>query len=314
MKKALYPLLAFLAAAANLFGMVCCTDDRDENCYSECCSDCFGFDSELTFGIGGGYRVDQLQWTVFPSLTGDEVKEKWHNLQMGIVEADVKFVACENYLLLVDFDYGWFNRRGNQSVKTFDLVPASPKLIGDLKSRTRGRVYDLEGAIGYQFNFCCDHYSIAPLVGYSYHFQKFKNRHYEDEESGAEVFADINNRYTFRWRGPFVGFTTAYQIDPYWNVYFAYAYHWVRYRAKLNEEFVVSAFPTHQKANRVRGNEFVLGTNFEFCDSWFFGIKVDYKNYFSNKGSETSEGIIVSNLRDLRWKSFSATIEVAYQF
>lgn len=318
MKKRIVMFLACLAATVNAFAQdnSCCPQDAccDDSSYNGCCTDCFGFDSVLTFGVGGGYRTDELQWNVFPSLTGLEVEEKWKNIQMGIVEADAQFLACEHYLLQVDFDYGWFNRSGHQTVNTFDL--ASDTLIESLRSRTKGRAYDLSGAIGYQFNFWCYRFSLAPLVGYSYHFQKFENNGYTNELVPVdETFAGTHNTYTFRWRGPFVGFTTAFQVTCDWQIYFSYAYHWARYRAKVNENFIVGSFPSHQKANNARGNEFTLGTAYEFCDNWLLGVRLDYKNFSSNKGSqEDDEGIIISNMRHLKWKTFSATLDLTYVF
>ena len=136
-----------------------------------CSENCFGFDSVLMFDVGGGYRSDNLKWNVAPT-TATKTFEKWENVGFGIVEANLNFLACDHYLLKADFDAGWFDEGGHQSYKT----PTS-----NLKSPTGGRVFDLSGSLGYQFNYCCNVFSVAPLAGYAHSFQKYKNHVYTNE-------------------------------------------------------------------------------------------------------------------------------------
>lgn len=312
MKKRILMILTSLAGTMLL--------TADDCIYTECCTDCFGFDSVLTYDIGGGYRQDTLQWKSYPDNSPDTViHEKWKDVEMGVVETDVQFLACEHYLLKVNFDYAMFDRSGHQKVTTENTL--TDTLTQYVQAHSKGRAYDISGSIGYQFNWGCYRYSFAPLVGYSYHFQKFKDHKYTNELNDADNEIFTHNRYKYRWRGPTLGFATAYQICCDWQVAFSYVYHWVRYRGTVQENFFAGQLPQHQKANRGHGNEFILSTTYEFCENWLFAMKVDYKVFDGDKGhsvldDEDSSGSSAADarLKDIHWDSFTATIDVAYVF
>lgn len=303
MKKQLFLALACLSMTMQTLAA--------DSCASDCCTDCFGFDSVLTFDVGGGYRNDSLEWKTFPSAPGSEIEEKWKNIGLGVVEANAQFLACEHYLLKVDFDYGWFSNNGSQRYSSIDFFGDA----SELKSKPRGNAYNLSGGIGYQFNFDCYRVSFAPLVGYSYHQQRFKSRKYTNEL--APLAADVlaHNDYKFRWSGPWVGFAMAYQATCELQLYFDYYYHWTRFRGTVNENFLFGEFPSHLRSNRAYGNEFTVGGTYTFCDCWFVGLKFDYKKYFGNKGRSHVETIdLASPFRDLEWQSSTITLDIGYTF
>lgn len=266
MNKKMFLLLASLVGAAQSYGV------SGTSCYySETGREMFGFESDLTVAVGGGYRQDEIQWTIFPDLDpGTKVKEKWSGLHTGIVEVGVELLACENFLAIADFDYGWFDDNGTQSIKTEST--GIDRLLGDVHSETKGRVYDVSGALGYQFNWCCSRYSFAPLAGYSYHHQKLVNKEYERPHShelgcflehshhshshhhsgchnhhshhnshpshhshSREIKA--HNTYNSHWSGPLLGFSSSYQISCDWQIAMCYAYHWARFHNTVKEHF-----------------------------------------------------------------------------
>lgn len=305
MKKQLILTLTCLGITLKAFAQDCC--------YTASSTDCFGFESVLTFDIGGGYRQDNIEWKTYPvAAPGTVIKEKWKDVGMGIVETNAQFLACDHYLFKFDFDWGWFNKSGKQEVTNFDFN--TNLLTQSLHSRTKGRVYNIDGKVGYQFNFGCYRYAITPLIGYSYHFQKLKNNEYHNELTG--LTNNYTNNYKYRWRGPTVGVAAAFQIECNWQLFFEYTFHWARYRAKFVDSFLAT-LPGKQKSNNAHGNEYTLGTSYEFCPDWLLIIKVNYKNFFNNKGrteTVTDFGNDISPLRKLRWESLNATIDVAYVF
>lgn len=304
MKKQLFLALACLSVTVqSLTADFCATD---------CSTDCFGFDSVLTFDVGGGYRNDSLKWKVFPSTApGIEIEEKWKNIGLGVVETNAQFLACEHYLLKVDFDYGWFSNNGSQR---YSVIGSEGDII-DYKSKPRGNAYDLSGGLGYQFNFDCYRVSFAPLVGYSYHQQRFKNRTYRNELNPLATDILAHNDYKFRWSGPWVGFALAYQATCELQVYFDYYYHWARFRGTVKENFLLGELPSHLRSNRAYGNEFTVGAIYTFCDYWFVGLKFDYKQFCGNKGkSHVETADLTSPLRKLDWQSSTVTLDIGYTF
>lgn len=304
MKKQFFLALTCLSAAVQSLAADCCASD--------CCDDPFGFDSVLTFDIGGGYRNDSLKWKTFPSNSpGTEIEEKWKNIGLGVIELNAQFLACEHYLLKADFDYGWFSNNGSQrySVGGGSALPIS------YKSKPRGHLYDLSGGIGYQFNLDCYRVSFAPLVGYSYHQQKFKSRKYTNELDPLAADILAHNDYKFRWSGPWVGFALAYQATCELQLYFDYYYHWARFRGTVKENFLIGELPTQLRSNRAYGNEFVVGGTYTFCDYWFVGLKFDYKQFAGSKGKSHVETIdLTSPLRKLEWDSSTITLDIGYTF
>ena len=293
-----------------LAGLTLASQGIAEYCGNDCCSDCFGFDSVLTFDVGGGYRNDNLKWKHHPD-DATSIQEKWSNIGMGIVEANANFLACEHYLLKADFDYGWFNDSGHQTYKVFD----TDVLTDDWKAKVRGNVYDISGGVGYQFNFDCYRASLAPLVGYSYQYQRFKSHKYRDildEGSDSEFF---KNTYTYRWRGPWVGAAFVWQPCCDWLLFFDYAFHWSRLRAKIDEHFLLGQRAATLKFNTAYGNEFTVGANYVFCDWWFMGVKFNYKQFWANKGClHGHEDEDDSRTRDLDWISYNVTLDIGYTF
>jgi hypothetical protein len=304
MKKQLFITLACLSVTMQSFAA--------DFCASDCRSDCFGFDSVLNFDMGGGYRVDSLKWKTFPvAFPGREIEQEWRNVGLGVVETNAQFLAFENYLLKGDFDFGWFSNSGSQRYIDNNLNGLSV----EYKAKPKGNAYNISGGIGYQFNVDCLCLSFAPLVGYSYHQQRFKSRTYHNasDPEGNKVLA--RNNYKFRWSGPWVGFALAYQVFYEFQLYFDYSYHWARFRGNVKENFFPGQLPSHLRSNNAYGNEFTVGSVYTFCDNWFIGLKFDYKQFCGNKGKFQSEGDEESSpLRKLDWQSSTLTLDIGYTF
>lgn len=310
MKKQLLLLLACLLTSTHAFA--------NDWCYGNCC-DCFGFESVLVFDVGGGYRNDSLKWKRYSDATPSVItQERWKNIGMGIVEANANFLACEHYLFKADFDYGWFNRSGHQ---TFGI--GETDLSDELeliKSRTSGNVYNLSGGLGYQFNFDCYRVTLAPMVGWSYNYQKYKNNRYNNfDEDDVSVLidpsVDFHNKYTYRWNGPWVGAAFAYQPCCDVLLFFDYEFHWAWMHGRVNEHFLLGESDASIRVSQTYGNEFIVGADYLFCDGWFIGAKFDYKNYWGNKGKYHFDGGEDSErVRKLTWVSYNITIDIGYKF
>lgn len=287
----------------------------------EGCANCFGFESVLAFDVGGGYRSDNLKWKRYPAPT-EEVNEQWRNIGMGVAETNVYFLACERYLFTAGFDCAWFSKSGHQTYEAFD----SDILDQRLSSRTKGQAYNLSGAIGYQFNFCSSRLSLAPLVGYSYNYQRFKNNQYENELDPSAAEVTYHDRYKYRWNGPTVGGTIACQPFCDLLLYFDYTFHWTKLRANIDEKFtpelvddtvilVSSNRPARIKSQSAYGNEYTVGADYVFCDGWFMGAKFNYKQFWASKAHyhiDDQEGH--SPVHDLSWNSYNITLNIGYNF
>ena len=295
----------------------------DMYCYEECCPSVLGFDSVLSFDIGGGYRQDKFQWKTFPvNNPGTVLHEKWKNMEMGIIETNAQFLACDHYLLKFDFDYGWFDKQKHQTITGYDYDTGT--VFEYLTSKTRGQVYDLSAAIGYQINLDCYRISVAPLVGWSYYHQRFKNPTYEGLFEGVRgEFTNVHNKSRYSWNGPWLGFAAAYQICCEWQFYVDYAFHWAELNGKITDLFLAGApilgteYSTRIRSSNAYGNEVTVGTTYQFCEDWYLGFKFNYKDFWTNKGHLSTEILEVrekSPLRSTCWQSFFATVDIGYTF
>lgn len=302
-------LLLFLACLSGTF-----QGYADDCCYNSIFSDCLGFDSVLTFDVGGGYRNDNLQWDAFPDFDpGLKIEQKWKNVGMGIIEANAQFLACDHLLIKADFDYGWFRNSGHQTIKAYQYGFQTT----DLKSRVKGNAYDISGGLGYQFNINCLRMSIAPLAGYSYHQQRFKNRNYKNEFEPAEDEFYAHNSYNYRWSGPWVGVALAFNPTCIWQFYFDYAFHWAYFRGSVKERFYEIQPQIRLRSKQCYGNEFITGAVYNFCDGWSLGFKFNYKQFWGNKGHYepiVHADVEKSPLRNIRWNSYYITATVGYDF
>jgi len=304
MKKKIVLGLACLSMSMQAFA---------DYCGYDCRTNCFGFDSVLTFDMGGGYRSDNLSWKRYPTATS-EISEKWKNIGMGIAETNASFLACEHYLAKADFDCGWFSNSEKQRYEIYN----SGVLTEELKSCTKGQVYNISGGLGYQFNFRRCRISLAPLVGYSYNYQKYKNNEYVNQLTTTITSTYPNNRYKYRWSGPWVGFATSYQ--PYCDIslFFDYEFHWMTLHSNIDEHFTAGQLPAHINSTNCYGNEFTTGADYVFCDGWFLRLKFDYKQFFANHPRYHVEGpeesFTNSHIHNFTWNSYNITLDIGYNF
>ena len=189
-------------------------------------------------------------------------------------------------------------------------------------SKVKGYVYDVELAVGYQFKLCDDNFSVAPLVGYSWHGQHLKDRHlrqsffYSDDftEGGYVAGArsqssDSYHNYTFesssvesyysyggdhskyhtRWDGVFIGFDFDYRFGCCceWDLFGGYEFHFAQYHAKGHwnlRDDLFDGFRHHAKD--AYGNTFDIGIQWDFCECWTLALKGEFQWWWADHGRD----------------------------
>jgi len=171
-------------------------------------------DSSLEVGVG--YRQDRLEWRTSSNFDSSSYSEdsyvglplnlqsklKWKDLQIWQIEAQGKYITCDNIYLRANADYGWITHGKNtdSDYVNFGETESSYESYGSessfefahSKSKARGHVYDAKIAIGYQFKMCDDSFAISPLVGYSWHGQHIKDKHLKENFYIDETLVDID--------------------------------------------------------------------------------------------------------------------------
>lgn len=261
-----------------------------------------------SFDIGGGYRQDHFNWdTHLPFLPQTKIQEQWNNISIGVIEANGQFYY-EDAFILADFDYGWAVS-GNHRFKHIDMP--TKQVIQSLSSKTKGDIWDISGGIGYQFHFCKRRYIFAPMLGYCYHQQEFKNRRFHNNLIDTPVIG--NSRFSYCFNGPWVGIVAGFNWDCHWQFYVDYRFHWIRFQAKINQDVGI-VVRDHRTKSHLE-NEATLGVNYTYCNAWWTGLKLIYKNLNTTKKHghpNTSDGR--TKLANLRWESWALTLDVGYAY
>ncbi len=270
-------------------------------CFTDCCPSWCNDNLFICGDIGAGYRQDNLKWA-FPGFSpGLSIHEKWSNVNIGYIEANARVVACCQYIWRLDLDYGWSGSQKNHRVTFKDYNSNIDTELS--KTSSRARVYDVSTGIGYKLDLdCyCPDLSIAPFVGWSFNHQQFKN---------APFYRDSKHTSNYYWTSPWAGFETSYRFCCDWIAYFDYSFHFGHFHAKIDEFF-------RSRKHQVRsfGNEFEIGTIYSWCECWKFGLKFNYKDYWTKKVNSTYEAEFGGgHKRRVQWNSYSIGVDAGYCF
>ena len=265
----------------------------------ECASDCGGFNSSLWVDAGVGYRHDNLKWKMHGLSPGVHIKEKWKDINMTVAEANLRYVACDHFVIKADFDYAWAGHQKKHIVSSSD---DDSNVHFRRRFETKGRAYDISGGVGYKFNMDCQCYqfSFTPMVGYSYHHQRYRApAFYANNIHGDFRLRTFPSKYS--WYGPWIGVGTVTQVQCNWWFYVNGGFHFAKNQAKIQE------FAQHQKSTRhARGVEATVGTTYGFCDNVFLGLKFNYKSFWAQKRH--------NHVKDVAWNSYFITADLGIVF
>lgn len=195
-------------------------------------------------------------------------------------------------------------------------------------------------------------YAVKPLGGYSYHHQSYKRRCVEPSFQSVDlpnfnsVFVSMNesNRLKQCFYGPFVG-AEAYLQNKGFKTNFGYSYHWLDFEQKFGIESIIhlsfgeplvleqdTIFQTAKfKSKKTEGHRAWLGFSFLFDCCWRIGARGTYfyaKTCRNNGIFNATTTTLIQNMLDpptttitsspamenLKWQSFTAVLEVAYEF
>lgn len=288
--------LLFLCAAT-----LACSSQASEYEYfpEDCDSGCECSDLVTSLEIGTGYRRDSLKWGYPGFSPGIAIHEKWDGIDIGFIEANSRVLACQKYLLKVDFDYGWSGWENKHHVKLIDYNSAIETKRPE--SNTKAEVYDISVGIGHQFNLECYPLTFTPLIGWSYNHQKFKAKTFYGR-------GHHDSRYA--WNSGWVGFETAYQFCCPWQVYLDYSFHIGHFHAKIDE-----FFRNRHKQTYSLGNEVEVGTVYQWCDALFLGLKFNYRDYWAHSKHSTEDAFDgKGHERQTKWNSYSIGVNLGYSF
>lgn len=346
-------LCVFAAKALAWESSDCCSDanscepltDSYESSKVCCDSDWYqpwnywGWDNYLGDVIfSSGYREDHLSWSIAgPSDTPNILSElQWNNLQIWEIKGQLEFLLYKRIYIRGYADYG----------RIFDGHNRDSDYAGNNKSHEfsrskatadRGEVFDFSGGMGYQFYFgdCFGlletDLTFTPIAGYSYHEQHIQDRHGVQlidrvfNEAGEEIplgllgpFPGLHSKYRAKWKGPWAGFDTCYQICCNWELFGSFEYHWAHYRGighwNLRKDFIKDF---RQKAKDGHGYLFQVGTSYDFWRAGFVRLTFNYQWMKSGSGSDRTffiTGPMETRFNGATWHTWSILADLGWTF
>jgi hypothetical protein len=280
-------------------------------------------EAEGSLCLDTGYRWDRVDThdryndaeDVFAAVVSGKIAFKdIQSYQLGF-QGDWRD-PCFGLYLKGDFHYGWV-LSGD-----YDLNSA---LWADID---RGHTIDGSGALGYPINLgCC--LQVIPLVGYSYDQVYLKLSH---SRANPLFYANDIDKASSRtsFYGPWIGadllFNTClcdrYDLD--FIAGYEYHYGWSKYKwdqplaSPDNGDF---SYRTHLK--NMQGQVFRLQSNYQLCDCWVVGLKLQYTFWESTHYNHTKvpgptitgqSPVFFQTNSHLTWHSFLAALSVGYTF
>jgi hypothetical protein len=207
-------------------------------------SDYYGYDGDSF------YNDDEFLYGV-PARASSHLK--WKDLNIWQIEAKGKYITCDNLYLRANADYGWITSGKNtdRDFVQFDgydnsYAPVSGSEVEFARShsKVKGHVYDVKLAVGYQFKLCDDSFSIAPLIGYSWHGQHLEDRHLRqsfisDDETYFTDGFDTTGTRSYYYYSDYYG-SDSYDVDSYCYDYSSYSYggNHSKYHTRWNGPFI----------------------------------------------------------------------------
>lgn len=316
-----------------------------------CCSAASAFWPEATdssIEVGVGYRNDSIKWkrelrdgsSAFygdcsgsgessSSSSRDKLTSdfNWKDLSIWFIEGRGRYVTCDCIYLRGNIDYGWITSGKLHHKDHLSFASGQNRFNNDFSSSSgrggssaRGFVYDGKIAIGYQFDWCDECLSIAPLVGYSWHGQHLRSHrkhggsnfygfYDEDSESycseeGSSSSSSSSSsgrgkhKFNDRWNGVFIGFDLDYRLCCEWNLFLNYEYHWAEFHATEHRENLFrndfngcnnGNNKSRIHANNGYGNVLDFGVEWDLCECWTLGLRAEFQWWYANNGHERTK-------------------------
>lgn len=336
--------------------------------------------------VGVGYRQDTIEWktrshfdssscaTSYDScdeylseFPGVNSKLKWKDLSIWQIEMKGKYVTCDNVYLRMNADYGWVTSGKNHDSDRFHFDSSHDHYVSKdchpsdcsdydcsrSHAKAKGDVYDVRLAVGYQFKMCDDNFSVAPLIGYSWHGQHLKDKRQHDHSScytsssscdivpsschtvskddcsSDSSYCGKHTKYNTRWNGPFIGFDFDYRFGCAceWDFFGTYEFHWADYHARghwAQRPDLPDGFRHHAKT--AYGSIFDIGVRWDFCECWTLAVKGEFQWFWADKGRDRArigechagnvkeECVLSIPLRDIKWNSAGVSVDVGMVF
>lgn len=288
----------------------------------------------LDLDLTGGYRVDQLDWNIAGDINGydpDVLSElTWEELESYQVSARGKVVMANPR-----FPFGGMARGGFSYGDLYSGTNQDSDYNGDGRTREfsrsnnqadNGEVWDASLGGGVVFANRSRTFSVAPLVGFSFHEQNLTiHDGYQTINDPANTpplppgvavppvgpIAGLNSTYESEWRSGWVGVDVDYIPAPFFDIHGTVEFHSGKYEAEA--DWNLRSDLQHPRSFRHTADDatgFVTSVGMRAgTGRVFFTVDFHYQKWRAEDGLDRtyfSDGTIgVTKLNEVNWEASS---------
>lgn len=276
-----------------------------------------------------GYRFDDFRWDVgfanhvaadfLPNVLSELHWKDLNSLQIGLecILTNKKsfYMRANGYYSWVFsgqvWDFDFFGRNRTEEVSR-SISDANKSHLADFTFGV-GRIF-------YHPTYC---FSLAPLVGYSFHTQFLRMFNGRQIVPFTAPIRGLDSHYIALWNSAWVGVDLAFDSPSCWKFLASYELHFAFYNGRghwnLRQEFTDDF---KQQANGI-GQVLALGLSYMFTDCFAISLTGKYQGWFTWEGKDTTFFIDPESGNAVRgelalnrvcWNSFSVMLGTNLSF
>jgi hypothetical protein len=289
---------------------------------------------DLSFSLKGGYRVDQLDWSIAGYLGDDYFNILseliWKDIEIFQVQFDNEILIKDTFYLRGDLKKGWIYNGANQDTDYNGNDRTNPWSQSE-NATDDGNIFDFSISTGYLFKFFNSRFHLIPLVGYSHNnqyltitngYQTISEPILDKQIFPAPLgsFPGLDSSYKTEWTGPWIGLDMAYVWKNLNQLAISIEYHRADYYAKANWNLIKRFKHPKSFEHIADGNGIIINTNWstQFCNGWHSYFDLTYQDWQTGSGVDRtffSDGTSAeTRLNEVNWKSYAIMCGIAYRF
>lgn len=301
---------------------------------------------EMDFSLAGGYRVDQVNWSIAGNYAGTNPnilsELTWDDLEILQLQAESGLLfgnrRRDGYLYHLRGMLGWGSIfSGDNQDSDYAGDNRTLEFSRSNNNADDGDVFDFSAAAGLQFSSSDATFQLTPLVGYSYHEQNLEmtdglqtvsDQAIANDFFGPGVvvlpplgpFPGLDSSYDTEWYGPWLGVEMTYQVSERLKLLGNIEYHWYDFEGTANWNLRDDLAHPVSFEHFSDGTGLAFGLKFlgELTRNWSGSLELDYRDWETDAGLDVvydaSGSRSGTRLNEVGWESFSVLVGLTRSF
>lgn len=280
---------------------------------------------EVESSLRGGYRVDDLSWSIAGNLSGSRPnilsELTWDGIESYTINGDT-LITWKVLALRGTANYGWIFNGDNQDSdylgdnRTFEFSRSN-------NASDDGYVADFSGGVGIPWTFPGNDFydfRLIPLAGYSYHRQFLTITDGFQTIPALGSFAGLNSHYKSEWDGPWLGFDMSFKAYEKFRFYGGFEYHWASYlgRARWNLRTDFAQPESFRATADGRGLVGTIGLAYHLTDKWLIQADAKFQSWSTDPGILriflAGGSVVDTRFNEAQWDSYAVSLGIRRRF